>query len=295
MKLLKTFFITSTFLFFMSGCSALPVLNPKGPVADAQKGLIYWSIILMLIIVAAVFVLFTVILVKYRERPGMEDGDPEDIEGNKWLELLWTAIPIVIVILLAVPTVTTIYKLEKAPVSSKDQDPLVIRATSADWKWFFSYPEQGIETVNYLHIPEDRAVKFELTSADSMAALWIPQLGGQEYNMAGMMNELILQADHPGVYDGRNANFTGKDFAKMTFKVHADTQEDFQSWVKDKQQNAPKLTQDKYNELLLEGLVKKSTYSSTHLQFVDHAKQPGYAVEVRKKLKAKDPQLEESH
>ncbi|UOQ46422.1 cytochrome aa3 quinol oxidase subunit II [Halobacillus salinarum] len=277
----------------MSGCSALPVLNPKGPVADAQKDLIYWSIILMLIIVAAVFVLFTIMLVKYRERKKDDGRDPEEIEGNTWLEILWTAIPIVIVILLAWPTVTTIYSLEKVPESSTDKDPLVIRATSADWKWFFSYPEQGIETVNYLHIPEDRAVKFVLTSADSMAALWIPQLGGQEYNMAGMKNELYLQADHPGVYNGRNANFTGEGFNDMTFKVHADTAEDFKAWVKDTKQNSPKLSQDKYNHLLLKGDVKTMAFSSTHLQFVDHAKQPDYAVKVRKKLISENPELQE--
>ncbi|WP_349410881.1 cytochrome aa3 quinol oxidase subunit II [Pseudalkalibacillus sp. SCS-8] len=273
-----------TTIAFLTGCSELAVLDPKGPVALQQKDLIMWSIGFMLFIVTVVFVLFTLFIVRYRERPENEDYEPPQDEGNKLLEVIWTVVPVLIVIALSVPTVKTIYALEEPPKATSHKDPLVIHATSVDWKWIFTYPEQEIETVNYLHIPEDRPILFKLTSADSMAALWIPRLGGQEYNMAGMETEIYLQADEPGTYKGRNANFTGEGFAEQKFTVTAQTKEEFEQWVEETQASAPKLTKEKYDRLMLKGHTGKHTFSSTHLEWVDHAKQPDYAIKVREKL-----------
>ncbi|WLR50781.1 cytochrome aa3 quinol oxidase subunit II [Bacillus tianshenii] len=273
---------TMAVVLALSGCSQLTVLDPKGPVGAAQRDLIMLSIWFMLFIVGVVFVLFTIFIVKYRERPGDKDRETVEQEGSKVLEIVWTAIPILIVIALSVPTVKTIYALEEAPKATAHKEPLVIEATSVDWKWIFTYPEQNIETVNYLHIPEDRPVLFKLTSADSMAALWIPSLGGQKYNMAGMQTKLYLQADEPGVYKGRNANYTGEGFAEQRFKVYAQKEKDFESWVQKVQQTAPKLTKDQYDQLMLKGNTDNMTFSSTHSKWVDHAKEADYAIKVRK-------------
>ncbi|SEQ16364.1 cytochrome aa3 quinol oxidase subunit II [Piscibacillus halophilus] len=257
----------------LSGCSDLTVLNPKGPVGQSQKDLIMYSLWFMLGIVVVVFGLFGYMIFKYRDRPGRgdQDYDPE-LHGNIKVEILWTAIPLIIVTLLSIPTVETLFDLEKPPESSNDKEPLVIHATSADWKWFFSYPEQDIETVNYLHIPTDRAIEFRLSSADSMAALWIPALGGQKYNMAGMETVLYLQADEEGVYDGRNSNYNGEGFSLQTFKVYAESEEDFNQWVSQIQNEKPKLTQEQYDELLEPGIIGKMAFSNTHLEWVDHGK-----------------------
>lgn len=272
-------------VFVLGGCSDISVLDPKGPVADQQKDLILLSIGFMLFIVGVVFVLFTIILVKYRDRKGKDSGNYKpEMHGNTFLEVVWTVIPILIVIALSVPTVQTIYSLEKAPEATKDKEPLVVYATSVDWKWVFSYPEQDIETVNYLNIPVDRPVLFKISSADSMASLWIPQLGGQKYAMAGMLMDQYLQADKVGTYEGRNANFTGEHFADQKFNVKAVTQKDFNSWVKKAQSNSPKLTKEKYDELMLPENVGKLTFSSTHLKYVDHGQDAEYAMEARKRL-----------
>ncbi|QVL93794.1 cytochrome aa3 quinol oxidase subunit II [Bacillus velezensis] len=272
-------------VFVLGGCSDISVLDPKGPVADQQKDLILLSIGFMLFIVGVVFVLFTIILVKYRDRKGKDSGNYKpEMHGNTFLEVVWTVIPILIVIALSVPTVQTIYSLEKAPEATKDKEPLVVYATSVDWKWVFSYPEQDIETVNYLNIPVDRPVLFKISSADSMASLWIPQLGGQKYAMAGMLMDQYLQADKVGTYEGRNANFTGEHFADQKFNVKAVTQKDFNSWVKEAQSDSPKLTKEKYDELMLPENVGKLTFSSTHLKYVDHGQDAEYAMEARKRL-----------
>ncbi|ATH95537.1 MULTISPECIES: cytochrome aa3 quinol oxidase subunit II [Bacillus] len=271
-------------VFLMGGCSQIAVLDPKGPVASQQRDLILLSIGFMLFIVAVVFVLFTVMIVKYRERKDRKSPYSPEVEGNTFLEVVWTVVPILIVIALSVPTVRTIYSLEEAPKASKDKEPLVVYATSVDWKWVFSYPDQNIETVNYLNIPTDRPIKFKITSADSMASLWIPQLGGQKYAMAGMDMEQYLQADKVGTYQGRNANFTGEGFAEQTFNVKAMKQSDFNKWVSKTQKTAPKLTKNKYDELMLPKHADKLTFSSTHLKYVNHGNDAEYAIKARERL-----------
>lgn len=276
----------------LAGCSTPEVLDPKGPVASQQSDLIILSIIFMLTIVAVVFVLLTIILVKYRERKDHDKYSPE-LHGSMLLETIWTIIPIIIVVILAVPTVRTIYSLEEAPqpktAEAANEDPLVVHATSINWKWVFTYPDEDIETVNYLHIPIHRPVEFKLTSADSMAALWIPSLGGQKYNMAGMQTTLYLQADHVGTYDGRNANFTGEGFNEQRFKVYADEEADYQQWVEDVQNSAPELTQYEYDNLLIPGVYDKTDdgtaeFNGTHLQWIDHSKDANYTLEAWDRL-----------
>ncbi|MGP4071616.1 cytochrome aa3 quinol oxidase subunit II [Piscibacillus sp. B03] len=284
--------LLSGVVLLLSGCSELTVLDPKGPVGQSQKDLIVYSLWFMLGIVVVVFVLFGYMIIKYRDYPGRGDKDYDpNIHGSLKIEILWTAIPLIIVTLLSIPTVETLFDLEKPPESSSDQEPLVIHATSADWKWFFSYPEQNIETVNYLHIPTNRAIEFRLTSADSMAALWIPALGGQKYNMAGMETVLYLQADEEGVYDGRNSNFTGEGFSLQTFEVHAENEENFNAWVEDIQSNEPKLTQEQYNKLLEPGIVGEMAFSNTHLDWVDHSTMMDSDYAIQQHLGAYDKHL----
>ncbi|KGP91768.1 quinol oxidase subunit 2 [Pontibacillus chungwhensis BH030062] len=289
-------------IFFLSGCGQLEmtVLDPKGPVAQSQYDLIVYSLWFMLGIIVVVFALFTYMIIKYREnRPGRKESDYDpNLHGNTTIEIIWTIIPVIIVILLSIPTVTTLFDLEKPPepaAGEEEKEPLVVHATTADWKWFFSYPEQDIETVNYLHIPTDRPIEFRLTSADAMTALWIPALGGQKYNMAGMMTTLYLEADEEGGYDGRNSNFNGEGFAAQTFKVHAESEEDFNAWTQKIQNEAPELTADRYNELLKPGLTDVESFSSTHLDYVKHHTKDGmgYTIEHFRDLYGKKLDLYE--
>ncbi|ANB57013.1 cytochrome aa3 quinol oxidase, subunit II [Anoxybacillus sp. B7M1] len=258
-------------VLLLSGCSEnMLVMRPKGPVAKTQYDLILWSIGFMLLIIVVVFVLFTVVLIRYREKPGMENYEPEE-EGNTLLEIVWTAIPILIVTALAIPTVKATFALEK-PTTEK-VEPITIHVTAANWKWIFSYPDQNIETVNYVNIPVDVPVKFKLTSAGPMNSFWIPQLGGQKYAMDSMETELFLEADEPGSYMGRSANFSGEGFTHMEFEVVAQTQKEFNQWVKEAQSTAPKLSETKYETILKPGLVGRMTFSNTHLEWIDHSKQ----------------------
>lgn len=259
----KTALISAVSLFLLTGCGQnIPVLDPKGPVGRQELHLIEWSFGVMLLVVLIVFVLFTWIILKFRARPENADYIPPEQEGNKTLEIIWTAIPIVIVVAIAIPTVITTFRLQKPPSPTTNKNPIVIDVASANWKWMFSYPQQGIETVNYLEIPAGVPVKFELTAIGPMNSFWVPALGGMEMDMPGEDLGLWLEADAPGTYLGRSANFSGKGFTHMTFDVIAKSQADFNQWAKQVKKTAKPLSVAQYEELLKPGSVGKMTFSS---------------------------------
>lgn len=249
-------------IFVLTGCSQqVQVLDPAGPVARQEYNLILWSFALMFLVVLVVFVLFAYVMIKFRAKPENEGYRPPDVYGNRKLETIWTIIPILVVIALAIPTVATTYRLQ-APPKTTTKNPVVINVTSVDWKWLFSYPQQGIETVNYVVIPAGRPVEFELYAVGPMNSFWVPQLGGMEMNMPGRQLGLWLQANQPGVYLGRSANFSGKGFVHMTFHVISKPESSFNQWAQTVKSTAPPLTSSQYQSLLKPGTSAQETYST---------------------------------
>ncbi|MGE7907043.1 cytochrome aa3 quinol oxidase subunit II [Peribacillus sp. NPDC094092] len=260
--------ILFTIATVLTGCdNPLMVLDPKGPVAATQADVIMISIWTMAFVVLVVMVLYIFMIMKYRASKQRDDYEPPHIEGSKVLEIIWVAIPILIVAFLSVVTVKTTNEVEATPKGYGDQEPLVIYASSSNWKWHFSYPEEDIETVNYLFIPTNRPIEFKLYSFGPISSFWIPQLGGQKYAMSDMVNTLHLAADVPGEYMGRNSNFSGAGFAQQTFNVNALTAEEYDKWVDEIKATAKPITEEKFNELLKPGHVGQSTYTGTHLEF----------------------------
>ncbi|WP_274308296.1 cytochrome aa3 quinol oxidase subunit II [Solibacillus daqui] len=252
----------------LAGCEPLLVLDPKGPQAQTQAKDIILSIGIMSAIVFIVFIILAYMVYKYRASKQPADYKPPHIEGNLLVELICVGIPVLIVIYLSFVSVDSNNKVENPPEEYANEEPLVIYASTSNWKWHFSYPEQNIETVNYLYIPAERPLEFKLYSYGPITSFWIPQLGGQKYAMADMVNTLHLAASQPGEYMGRNANFNGKGFAENTFDVTAVSQEEFDEWVNEVHSNAEPLTEVKFEELLEPGHVGRSTFTGTHLTFL---------------------------
>lgn len=259
--------VFTALLVLLSGCSSLDVLNPKGPVAKTQSNVIIFSILVMALVLLVVYVLYVFMLTKYRASKAAPDYEPPHEEGSKWLEITWIAIPVIIVTILSVVTVKSTSAVEKVPVGYEDQKPLVIYAASSNWKWHFSYPEEGIETVNYVNIPTNRPVEFRLYSYGPITSFWVPQLGGQKYAMSDMVNKLNLVAEHEGSFMGKNSNFSGEGFAHMEFEVLAQSASEFDKWIEEVKSTAPELTEQEFDSLLEEGIIGRKTYSSTHLAF----------------------------
>ncbi len=245
----------------LTGCApAVVMFHPDGPVSRVEMRLIITSMILIAIIVMPVLVLVWYIVYRYRDRPGnTAPYDPEWAESGT-LEVIWWVVPIIIIGILGTFTVRDTYALTRPPEPTAR--PLTIEVTSLDWKWVFQYPQQKISTVNYCEIPANQPVQFVLTADSPLNSFWVPELGGQEYAMPGMAMRLWLQADHPGTYQGRSANFSGKGFAHMSFDVVAANKTSFDAWVSNVKKTAPVLTKNGYQELRKPSVVGRKTYSS---------------------------------
>jgi len=266
---LKSFFLIMmlTVVTALAGCEPLLVLDPKGPQAERQASDIIRSIGIMSFIVIVVFAILIFVLIKYRASKQSPDYNPPHMEGKPWVEGIVLGIPVLIVAYLSFVSVQSNYIVESTPKGYEDKKPLVIYASSSNWKWHFSYPEEEIETVNYLYIPTDRPIDFKLYSYGPITSFWIPQLGGQKYAMSDMTTTLHLLADEPGEMIGKNANFSGKGTAENTFNVTAMSPTEFMDWVKEVKETAKPITKDKFNELLKPGHLGQMTFTGTHLGF----------------------------
>lgn len=274
-KLAATLLMGLSTLVLTSGCGQqLLVFNPKGPVGKSELQLIWLQIALTAVVIIPVLILLAVIVIRYRDRPDNKAVYRPEWSDNRVLEIIWWVIPIIIVGILGTVTAKKTFALTQPPkeATSTQQSsgqttqvapkPLTIQVTSLDWKWLFQYPDQQIATVNYCVIPTNRPVQFMLTANGPMNAFWVPQLGGMEYTMPGMVMRLWLQADNTGDYYGHGGNFTGQGFAQMKFDVQAKTDAGFNKWVLQTQNNSPQLSQAEYDKLATPGTLTEMSFSS---------------------------------
>lgn len=255
--------ITVGLISYLFVTNDLVILQPKGTIAEQQADLLIFATLLSLVVILPVFALTLFIALKYREGNKKSKYTP-DQDGNTQLELVWWGIPIFIILILSVITWITSHSLDPYKPLASDQKPVKVQVVALQYKWLFIYPEEQIATVNYLRIPEDRPINFEITADAPMNSFWIPQLGGQIYAMAGMQTKLHLMADEPGIYDGYSANISGSGFSKMRFKVESSTNESFLSWVDESKISNAYI--DKYSyEILAKAETKPESVPSTYI------------------------------
>lgn len=227
----------------------VPVLNPKGEIADKQLNLLIFASLLSLIVVIPVFVMTFFIVWKYREGNKSKKKYQPNWDSNKWIELIWWGIPIILITILSVVTWKSSHELDPFKPIDAEAKPLTIQAVALEWKWLFIYPEQGVATVNYVQFPVDRPLNFQITADAPMNALWIPNLGGQMYAMNGMSTQLNLIADEAGDYRGLSSNISGRGFADMNFTARASSDAEFDEWVKAAKISPRNLDLNEYNKL----------------------------------------------
>jgi cytochrome o ubiquinol oxidase subunit II len=213
----------------LGGCSE-GVLDPKGPIAAAERQILFNSLGIMLAIVIPTIVATLAVAFWFRSSNLRARYLPNFSYSGR-LEMLVWSVPAMTVLLVGGVAWVSSHDLDpRAPIASMVK-PVKVQVVSLDWKWLFIYPEQGIASVNHLTIPVGTPISFELTSSGVMNSFFVPQLGGQIYTMAGMATRLHLQADHAGAYRGMSANYSGAGFSDMYFNVDAVPPEDFARWV----------------------------------------------------------------
>jgi cytochrome o ubiquinol oxidase subunit 2 len=231
----------------LGGCTE-GILNPQGPIASAERQVLLNSLAIMLAIVIPTIIAILAVGFWFRSSNSRARYLP-DFSHSGLLEVLVWSIPAMTVLLVGGVAWLGAHELDPRKPLNSTAKPLTVQVVSLDWKWLFIYRDEGIASVNRLMIPVGRPVSFELTSAGVMNSLFVPQLGGQIYTMAGMLTRLQLQADHAGTYRGMSAQFSGEGFADMHFNVDAVSAEKFAEWIDAARSGGPELDAKAYERL----------------------------------------------
>jgi cytochrome o ubiquinol oxidase subunit 2 len=238
------------------------VLAPQGPIARAERLILFDSTAIMLAIVVPAIIATIAFAWWFRSGNAKAKYRPDWAFSGRLEVIVWS-IPAMVVLFLGGIGWIGAHDLDPYKPIASGQKPIEVQVVSLDWKWLFIYPDQGVASVNHLVVPAGAPIHFSLTSATVMNSFFIPQLGSQIYAMAGMTTELSLEADHPGSYRGLSAMFSGDGFSDMTFDADAVPPEDFAKWVDGAKEAGPVLDRDGYATLARESkAVKPFSYRS---------------------------------
>jgi cytochrome c oxidase subunit II len=178
-------------------------------------------------------------IVRYRDRGDKDDDrEPAQIYGSTQIELAWTVIPILIVVVLFLTTARMIFAIQDAP---QPPDALDVTVVGHQFWWEFRYPKLGIVAANELHVPlstdsQPTPSYLKLLSADVDHSFWVPQLAGKTDMIPNHPNLTWIDPKYPGLYVGQCAQFCGVEHAKMLLRVYVDPPAQFAEWVKNQQE-----------------------------------------------------------
>lgn len=240
------FFIVSTVLAAAcAGGEPQDTLHSNGHVTAITRGLFYPVFWIAVGVFVLVFGLLLFSLIRFRDRGGRQL--PVQIHGSTRLELTWTAIPTLMLLGIAIPTIATLVQVNTTP-----PDAMVIDVIGHQWWWEFDYPQQNVTTdsgssisipkqvvtADEMHIPAGKAVRVNLHSNDVIHSFWVPTLAGKQDVIPNHDGGIWFSAYQPGTFDGQCAQFCGEQHALMQFRVVADTAADFQSWINSQETTA---------------------------------------------------------
>jgi cytochrome o ubiquinol oxidase subunit II len=236
------------------------ILNPKGPIGDANKQILIDSLAIMLAIVVPTIAAALGCAWWYRSSNQRARRLPGFVFSGQ-IELITWAIPLLTITLLGGVAWVGSHDLDPARPLPSRNPPLNVQVVSLDWKWLFIYPDQHVASVNRLVIPVGVPIRFALTSGSVMTAFFVPQLGSMIYTMNGMRTQLNLRADSPGVFLGVASHYSGNGFSTMHFDVEALPASRFSAWVDATRGGGPTLTGESYKDLAKQSLsVAPFTY-----------------------------------
>ena len=206
-------------------------IAPPDSVTESGSSInqLYWIVIGVTV---AIFILVEGALVwfifRFRRRPGQTTEEGPQIHGNTRLELIWTAIPLLILIGIMVVTIVKVPSVQANPEPA--DDPLTVEVAAHQFYWEYTYPN-GVVAVDTLRLPVGRPVTLELTSPDVIHSWWVPEITGKRDAIPGRTNTLSFTIERPGVFRGQCAELCGAEHALMYTTVEAVPAEEFDSWL----------------------------------------------------------------
>ena len=233
----------------LTGCNIVTPEHPQstfdtlGPVAANQLFIfwvIFWAGVVVFVAVEAALIYM---VFKFKRR---DDRDPAQTHGNTRLEITWTIVPVIVLIVAAVPTVLGIFYADAGRFVSADNKGQYLEIDAIGHQWWFEFryphptnPGEQIAVANEIYIPVGEPVVFLLDSVDVIHSFWVPKLGGKVDMIPNNDNMLWYQADAPGEYYGQCVEFCGVSHANMRFKVVAVMRDEFDAWLLHQANPAP--------------------------------------------------------
>jgi cytochrome c oxidase subunit 2 len=230
------------FLFAGSARANSPtnIFDPAGTPAHSivDLSMLVFSVTAIIFLIVGGLLLYA--LLRFRHRPGDSSREPAQIYGSNQIELAWTIIPILIVVMLFLTTTRVIFITESIPKQARVLDVTVI---GHQFWWEYRYPGFGVVTANELHVPiSDPAnpspTYLKMSSADVTHSFWVPRLAGKMDVIPNRVNTMWIDPQVPGLYLGQCAQYCGTQHAKMLLRVYAQSPEDFAAWIQQQQKPA---------------------------------------------------------
>jgi len=206
-----------------------PVSTPASQLL--QLGVFVFTITATIFVVVGGLLAYAVI--RFREKSGDEYSEPPQVYGSNQVELAWTVIPVLIVVVLFLTSARVIFAVQDAP---QPEGALDVTVVGHQFWWEFRYPKQGIDAVNEIHVPLSSAehptpTYLKLLSADVDHSFWVPRLAGKTDLIPNHPNDLWIDPLQAGLYLGQCAQFCGAQHANMLLRVYVDTPEQFAVWA----------------------------------------------------------------
>ena len=204
--------------------------NPESPNADRISDSYLWISIFTAVILVVVEGSLIWFVFKYRRRNRPRTAEGPQLHGATRLELIWTAIPVLILAAIAGFIFYKLPGIEDVPAAKAEGGPLEIKVAAHQFYWQFTYPN-GAVSIDELHAPVNRTVHVLISSADVDHSWWVPQLGGKFDAIPGAPSDTWFKAEKTGSYRGRCGEFCGVLHAKMAAYVLIDSKAEYETWV----------------------------------------------------------------
>jgi cytochrome c oxidase subunit 2 len=177
--------------------------------------------------------------VKFRKRAGDDGREPPQIYGSNQLELAWTVIPVLVVVVLFLATARVIHGVQDA---RRPPGTIEVTVVGHQFWWEYRYPQFGFATANELHVPvsdpkQPTPTFLTLLSADTDHSFWVPRLAGKTDLIPNHPNTMWIDPRETGLYLGQCAQYCGTQHAKMLLRVYVESRADFDHWVETQRQS----------------------------------------------------------
>lgn len=207
----------------------------------------------MLVLGTAVFVLFALLLVLASRRGGDEEPPGHETKPSPWW-LFGGGVALPTIVLLAVLVATLLVMQANPEIAASDAeaaasaggdgdgDAVVVEAIASQFWWEFRYPGEGVVTATEMHIPAGEPVHVVIDSTDVIHSFWVPELTGKRDAIPGNTTFLVVEADEPGTFRGRCAEFCGLAHTFMELLVVAHDRPDYEAWLAEQAEPASEPT-----------------------------------------------------